>query len=80
MENPLLESVRKTQCERPGSSCPAPPDVLTSCVSPTPSPLWTPRGVTPHHLTPDVWAQIGGKWVLFGTGGRETVSPYMGVV
>ena len=24
----------------------------------------------PHHLTPDVWAQIGGRWVLFGPGGR----------
>ena len=23
------------------------------------------RGATPHHLTPDVWAQFGGKWVLF---------------
>ena len=38
-----------------------------------------PRGATPRHLTPDVWAQIGGKWVLFGPGGMETVSCYMGV-
>ena len=33
------------------------------------------RGVTPHQLTPDVWAQIGGKWVLFGHGGREMAPP-----
>ena len=38
-----------------------------------------PRGATPHHLTADVWAQIGGKWVLFGPGGRETEYCYMGV-
>ena len=25
---------------------------------------------TPRDLTPDVWAQIGGKWVLFGPRGR----------
>ena len=41
--------------------------------------LKPPRGATPDQLTPDVWAQIGGKWVLFGHGGRETVSPYMGI-
>ena len=34
-----------------------------------------PRGATPHQFTPDAWAQIGGKWVLFLDGGRETVSP-----
>ena len=38
-----------------------------------------PRGATPHQVTPGVWAQIGGKWVLFGHGGRETVSPYMSI-
>ena len=38
-----------------------------------------PRGATPHHLSPDVWPQIGGKWVLFGHGQRETESCYMGV-
>ena len=37
------------------------------------------RGATPHHLTLDVCAQIGGKWVLFGPGGRETVYCYMGI-
>ena len=36
-------------------------------------------GATPHHLTPDVWAQIGGKWVIFGPGGREMEYCYMGV-
>ena len=38
-----------------------------------------PRGATPHHITPDVWAQIGGKWVLFGPTGTETEYLYMGV-
>ena len=38
-----------------------------------------PRWATLHQLTPDVWAHIGGKWVLFGHGGRQTVSPYMGI-
>ena len=38
-----------------------------------------PRGATLHQLTPDVWAQIGGKWVLLGHGGRETVSSNMGI-
>ena len=37
-----------------------------------------PRGATLHQLTPDVWAQIGGKWVFFGHGGREMVF-YMGI-
>ena len=42
--------------------------------------MWlSPRGATLHQLTRDVWDQIGGKWVLFGHGGRETVSPYMGI-
>ena len=36
-----------------------------------------PRGATPHNFTPDV--EIGGKWVRFGPGGRETESCYMGV-
>ena len=36
-----------------------------------------PRGVTPQHLTLDVWAQIGGKWVLFGPRGRETEYRYL---
>ena len=38
-----------------------------------------PGGATQHHLTPDVWAQIGGKWVLFGSRGRETEYLYMDV-
>ena len=36
-------------------------------------------GATPQHLTPDVWAQIRGKWVHFGPGEMETESCYMGV-
>ena len=34
---------------------------------------------TPHQLTLDVWAQIRGRWVLFGHGGRVTEDLYMGV-
>ena len=31
------------------------------------------------HRTPRGATRIGGKWVLFGHGGMETVSPYMGI-
>ena len=41
--------------------------------------VFYPLGVTRHDLTLDVWARSGGKWVLFGPGGRETENLNRGV-
>ena len=36
-------------------------------------------GATTNELPPDVWANIGGKWVLFRPGGRYVENLYLGV-